>query len=135
MTKNKMGAMSSLRSLSGIKSQKPEQTPPPPGTQLTEPEIKEETTEETKPLVRKTAKTSKKKEKLVKININITKKQKDWLTDTASMVRDNNTSPVPPADRVYPQHLIGVAIELLKAADVDWSQVKNIEELRNHLNL
>ena len=53
-------------------------------------------------------------EKLVTVNIKITKSQKDWLAQTATQVRDNNTEPVPPAERVYPQHLIGVAIDLLK---------------------
>ncbi|PSF33901.1 hypothetical protein C7H19_19450 [Aphanothece hegewaldii CCALA 016] len=53
----------------------------------------------------------------------------------ATLVRDNNTEFVPPAERVYPQHLIGVAIDLLKAADVDWNQVRNIEELQKTLNL
>ena len=69
------------------------------------------------------------------MNIKIRKDQKDWLTDTASQVRDNNLDPVPPAERVYPQHLIGVAIDLLEAADVDWDVVKNVEELREYLNL
>ena len=78
---------------------------------------------------------AKKKEQLVTVNIKIKKNQKEWLTDTASTVRDNNTEPVPPSERVYPQHLIGVAIDLLQNMDVDWSEVKNVEELREHLNL
>jgi len=36
---------------------------------------------------------------------------------------------------VYPQHLMGVAISLLQQADVDWSQIKNVEQLRIQLNL
>lgn len=75
------------------------------------------------------------KDKPVTINIKITKSQKDWLSDTASMVRDNNSEPVPPSERVYPQHLIGVAIALLQSADIDWSQIKNEKELRELLNL
>ncbi|MEA5536846.1 hypothetical protein [Crocosphaera sp. XPORK-15E] len=75
------------------------------------------------------------KDKPVTINIKISKSQKDWLSDTASMVRDNNNEPVPPAERVYPQHLIGVAISLLQSSDIDWSQVKNEKELRELLNL
>ena len=74
-------------------------------------------------------------EKLVTVNIKITKSQKDWLAETATQVRDNNTEPVPPAERVYPQHLIGVAIDLLKGVEVDLSQVKNVEDLREQLNL
>ena len=80
-------------------------------------------------------KTKQKKEQLVTVNIKIRKDQKEWLTDTASTVRDNNTEPVPPAQRVYPQHLIGVAIDLLQNVDVDWGEIKNVEELREHLNL
>ena len=76
-----------------------------------------------------------KKEQLVTVNIKIRKDQKQWLTDTASTVRENNTEPVPPAERVYPQHLIGVAIDLLKAADVDWDEVRNVEELREQLKI
>jgi hypothetical protein len=74
-------------------------------------------------------------EKLVSINIKITKAQKDWLGAVASQVRDNNTEPVPPNERVYPQHLIGVAIELLRSSEVDWSQIRNVEDLQEALNL
>ena len=80
-------------------------------------------------------KTKQKKEQLVTVNIKIRKSQKEWLADTASTVRENNTEPVPPAERVYPQHLIGVAIDLLEAAEVDWGQIKNVEQLREHLNI
>ncbi|MDF5708699.1 MAG: hypothetical protein PUP90_13810 [Nostoc sp. S4] len=38
-------------------------------------------------------------------------------------------------DRVYRQHLIGVAVELLQNSDIDWTQVKNTEELRQQLKL
>ena len=69
------------------------------------------------------------------MNIKIREDQKKWLADTASQVRDNNSSPVPPAERVYPQHLIGVAIDLLQNAGVDWDEVRNTEELREQLNL
>ena len=75
------------------------------------------------------------KKKLVTVNIKITKSQKDWLAETATEVRDNNTEPVPPAERVYPQHLIGVAIDLLNSAEVDWSEVKNVDDLREQLNI
>jgi hypothetical protein len=75
------------------------------------------------------------KGKLVPINIKITRRQHEWLNDTARTVRENNSEPVPPNERVFPQHLIGVAIDLLQASDVDWSQVKNVEELRKVLNL
>jgi hypothetical protein len=51
------------------------------------------------------------------INIKITKVQRDWLTQIASQIRDNNESPVPPQDQVFPQHLIGIAIDLLNSYD------------------
>lgn len=75
------------------------------------------------------------KEKPVTVNIKISRSQHEWLTDTARTVRDNNTSPVPPGDRVYPQHLIGVAIELLQAGDIDWSEVRNVEDLKRSLDI
>ncbi|MGL4499119.1 MAG: hypothetical protein ACRCU2_08655, partial [Planktothrix sp.] len=69
------------------------------------------------------------------LNIKISRRQKDWLSDTAQTIRDNNEEPVAPADRVYPQHLIQVAIDLLKSSEVDWSKIRNVEELRGHLNI
>ena len=75
------------------------------------------------------------KEKPVTVNIKISRTQHEWLTDTARTVRDNNTEPVPPGDRVYPQHLIGVAIELMQAGDIDWSEVKNVEDLKRFLDI
>lgn len=75
------------------------------------------------------------KQKLVPINIKIAKSQKEWLGKKASQVRDNNTESVPPSERVFPQHLIGIAIDLLKKIDVDWNEVRNLEDLRKILNL
>ncbi|MEY2859164.1 MAG: hypothetical protein RLZZ74_3477 [Cyanobacteriota bacterium] len=83
----------------------------------------------------KVVKKTQAKEQLVTVNIKIRKDQKEWLTDTASTVRDNNTDPVAPSERVYPQHLIGVAIDFLEAAGIDWGEVKNLEELREQLSL
>ena len=74
-------------------------------------------------------------EKLVTINIKITRTQQSWLTDTARKVRDNNDTPVAPSERVFPQHLIGVAIDLLRNSDIDWSTVRNLEDLRQQLRL
>lgn len=76
-----------------------------------------------------------KKSKQVTVNIKILKQQQDWLRDTAQTVRDNNDEAVPASDRVYPQHLIQVAIDMLQGADVDWEQVRNAEELRQQLKL
>ncbi len=119
MTK-KMGGLGKLSQFSGIKRQEEPVAPPnptPPNTAV----------EEVTPVSPK--------EKLVTINIKISRSQQEWLTSTARMVRDNNLEPVLPSARVYPQHLIGVAIELLQTAEVDWSQVRNVEELRELLNL
>jgi len=74
-------------------------------------------------------------EKLVTINIKIPRSQQSWLSETARTVRDNNDTPVAPSERVFPQHLIGVAIDLLRSTDIDWSQVRNIEDLRQHVKL
>lgn len=74
-------------------------------------------------------------EKLVNINIKITRTQHTWLSQTARSVRDNNNTPVAPSERVFPQHLISVAIDLLQDTDIDWSQIKNAEDLRQSLKL
>jgi hypothetical protein len=131
--KNKMGKMTSLGKLSGIKK-----SPTLPETAaILDTVATELPTEpiETKVKVSKKTTKKQKQDKPVAVNIKIRKNQKDWLADTASQVRENNLEPVPPAERVYPQHLIGVAIDLLEAAGVDWDEVKNVEELREQLNL
>lgn len=137
MTQKKMGKMTSLSKLSGIKSKQPEPeiTTPEPQPEVNKSEEQVTEVSETKAKVGKQNPKKKKQEKLVTVNIKIRKDQKDWLTDTASKVRDNNTDPVPPSQRVYPQHLIGVAIDLLQNVDIDWGEVKNVEELREQLNL
>jgi hypothetical protein len=128
-----------LGNFSGIKKPSTEPTKPsePAPFVKAEPEVKPT---EPKPVktTKSEAKVGKKnqaKEQLVTVNIKIRKDQKEWLTDTASTVRDNNTDPVAPSERVYPQHLIGVAIDLLQNIDINWDEVKNVEELRKHLNL
>ncbi len=137
MNEKRMGGMS-LGNFSGIKKTKTEAAKQSksetiePGVKKTESEPVKTAESEAK-VVKKTK--ARKKEQLVTVNIKIKKNQKEWLADTASTVRDNNTEPVPPAERVYPQHLIGVAIDLLQNVDVDWAKVKNVEELRKHLNL
>jgi KilA-N domain len=71
----------------------------------------------------------------VSINIKLDRELQEWLTDTAQTIRDSMGQPTLPEERIYPQHLIGVAIEKLSAANVDWNLVQNIEELRKQLNL
>lgn len=74
-------------------------------------------------------------EKLVNINVKITRTSQTWLSQTARTVRDNNDTPVAPRLRVFPQHLIGVAIDLLHSTDIDWNTIRNIEDLRQQLKL
>ena len=74
-------------------------------------------------------------DKLVTVNIKIKRSQQEWLADTAQAIRSNNTEPVSPSDRVFPQHLIGLAIELLKNADVKWDEIKTVKDLKQYLNL
>lgn len=132
MTQKKMGKMTSLSKLSGIKKPTETVTPEP---KVKKSEVTADEQEETKATVGKKKTRKKTAQKLVTVNIKIREDQKKWLADTASQVRDNNSSPVPPSERVYPQHLIGVAIDLLQAAGIDWDEVRNVEELREQLNL
>jgi hypothetical protein len=147
--KNKMGKMTSLGKLSGIKKRQPKGGVSPYSVELSVSPTLPETaaildtvaTElpiepiETKVKVSKKTTKKQKQDKPVTVNIKIRKDQKDWLADTASQVRENNLEPVPPAERVYPQHLIGVAIDLLQNMNVDWGEIKNVEQLREYLNL
>lgn len=161
MTKRKMGGLGKLSQFSGIKHREPEpeitesesevkskvqESEPIPNSELKTQNLElgqkeseqKKNNYELRPACGRseaTSPNSELKEKLVTVNIKITKSQKDWLAETATQVRDNSTEPVPPAERVYPQHLIGVAIDLLNGAEVDWTQVKNVEDLREQLNL
>lgn len=74
-------------------------------------------------------------ERLTTVNIKIRRDQQRWLQDTAQQVRDNNDVPTSPEERVYPQHLIQAAIDLLKTSDVDWQQVRNADDLKRALEL
>ena len=125
MTKKKMGSIGKLSQFSGIKRQEEATptTPEPLPTSL-------ESFSADVPLS-----SAKPKEKLVTVNIKISRTQHQWLSDTARTVRENNSEPVPPSERVFPQHLIGVAIDLLQKSTVDWSQVRNVEDLLKHLNI
>ena len=125
--KKKMGNLGKLSEFSGIKSSIEE--PAHSSAPLEESTKVNHQVEE----VQKTS--SNPKEKLVTVNIKITRQHHQWLNETARTIRDNNIEPVPPSDRVFPQHLIGVAIDLLQSSDVDWSQVKSVADLRKHLNL
>ena len=88
-----------------------------------------------KPSVTPKKRKTKSSETLTTVNIKIRREQHQWLSDTARKVRDNNFEPVRPNERVYPQHLIGVAIELLKNYDLKWGEIKTVEDLQDQLNL
>jgi hypothetical protein len=70
---------------------------------------------------------------MVNVNIKMSQSQQEWLAAKAKTVRRNNSLPVPAKERVYPQHLISLAVELLQSANVDWEEVKTIEDLRERL--
>ena len=120
--KSKMGGIGKLSQFSGIKQSPPSVDMEADRVLALDPPVEAATLANSK-------------EKLVAVNFKITRNQQEWLADTARLVRDNNAQAVPPAERVYPQHLMGVAISLLQQADVDWSQIKNVEQLRKQLNL
>lgn len=130
MNKKKMGSLGKLSEFSGIKSQASK----PVATQKEAVSLPESAAE---PNVEEAPQTlpESPREKLVTVNIKITRSQQEWLAQTARTVRENNDEPVPPAERVFPQHLIGAAIDLLQRTEVDWSPVRNVEDLRKQLNL
>lgn len=131
-TKSRMGGLGKLSDFG--KTSKAQVQPEP--VVVEEPKVKEPVAPPPEPTPQTASqKQLDAKEKLVPINIKIARRQHEWLNDTARTVRENNFDPVPPNERVFPQHLIGVAIDLLQSSHVDWSQVKNIEELRKVLDL
>lgn len=121
MTTKRMGGMGKL---SDFGRTVPAATPEPTLTssQPTEPQ-------------KRAKKSDPKQERLVTVNIKVNESQQEWLADTAKQVRRNNTEPVAAIDRVYPQHLIGIAIDLLKESDIDWGKVQNIQDLRKVLDI
>ncbi len=120
--KKKMGGMK-LGNFSGIKSD----------SQPEELEVENKPTQKIIPP--KKVKTTELEKKLVPVNIKLEERQRVLLDEKARIIRSNNTEAVPAKDRVYPQHLIAVAVDLLLDSDVDWSQVKNIDDLRKVLDL
>ena len=118
MTTKRMGGMGKL---SDFGRTAPPATPPEPTPPT-----------EQKKRVKKSAP---KEERLVTVNIKVAESQQEWLADMAKKVRRNNDAPVAAIDRVYPQHLIGIAIDLLKESDIDWGKVQNIQDLKKVLNI
>lgn len=88
-----------------------------------------------KKTVEKPISESEESERLITVNIKILEQQQEWLANTAKRIRQGNDTPVPPGDRVYPQHLIQTAIDLLMSTELDWSQVRNVAELKEKLGL
>lgn len=120
--KKRMGAMS-LSSFGKTSSAGKEETSTPPveSTQKPEPAQK------AKAGKKSTAKTA-------TLNIQVTRAQQRWLQNTAQDIRDNNDSPVPGPQRVYPVHLIQAAIDLLRTQDIEWDEIKDVEGLKDALN-
>jgi hypothetical protein len=128
--RKRMGGMK-LGQFGGVKTQTAPE--PAPHAVVEAPEVPPEVP---KPEPQPKAKAKRKrKETLSTLNIKVPRSQQRWLQDTAQQVRDNNAEAVPPDQRVYPQHLIQIAIDLLQAQNVDWESIHNVDELRNTLNL
>ncbi len=150
MNKSRLGKLGTLGKFSGIKqTSEQEETIEITSTEIRNQEEQEVDSKKTvskksganssevasKSASRRSQKKSSNKDKLARINIEIRKSQKDWLTDKAFQVRENNDEPVPANERVYPRHLVRVAIALLQSQDIDWSEIKNEQQLRELLNL
>jgi hypothetical protein len=123
----RMGGMGKLSDFG-----KPTSSPEPDITPV------EETLEKRPPVkktVEKPISESEESERLITVNIKILEQQQEWLANTAKRIRQGNDTPVPPGDRVYPQHLIQTAIDLLMSTELDWSQVRNVAELKEKLGL
>ena len=103
--------------------------PEPPSAAAPTPEVLYETPQPSSAPTKPAAKA------LTTVNIKLLRSQHEWLNDTARQVRDNNTDPVPASDRVYPQHLTQLAIDLIKCSDVGWEKVRSVEEIQQRLNL
>ena len=119
--KKRMGSMS----LSSFGKSAPASEEAPPTSTLPEPARKTKAKRKKAEQDRKTA----------TLNIQVTRAQQRWLQNTAQDIRDNNDEPVPGTQRVYPVHLIQAAIDLLKIQDVKWDEIRDVDGLRNSLNL
>jgi len=70
-----------------------------------------------------------------KINIDIGESRHNRLNELAAQIRANNTEPVAPSERMYPIHLIQIAIDfLLDGVEIDWDKVQKPDDLRKVLN-
>lgn len=125
MKRDKMNGMVSLSQFSAFNSSVPSETEEPTAT-----------ADAPKTKVAKTGSSAKKsKEKPVSMVIELTRDQQQWLSETAQTIRDNNINPVPAGERVFPRHLISVAVDLLHCSDVELDGVLTVEDLRKKLGL
>ena len=70
-----------------------------------------------------------------KVNIDIGEGRHNRLNEIAAQIRASNTDPVAPSERMYPIHLIQIAIDfLLDGLEIDWNEIKKPEDLREVLN-
>ena len=70
-----------------------------------------------------------------KVNIDIGEGRHNRLNEIAAQIRASNTDPVAPSERMYPIHLIQIAIDfLLDGLEIDWDEIKKPEDLREVLN-
>jgi hypothetical protein len=88
------------------------------------------------PKAKKTAKktaTKKPKEPEKMTTIKIPQSLARGLADRAQQVRNNNTEPVAPSDRVYPAHLVQATLEHLLELPIDWDSIKSVEDFQQVL--
>ena len=70
-----------------------------------------------------------------KINIDIGESRHNRLNELAAQIRANNADPVAPSERMYPIHLIQIAIDfLLDGFEIDWDKIQKPDDLRKVLN-
>ena len=70
-----------------------------------------------------------------KINIDIGERRHNRLNELAAQIRANNADPVAPSERMYPIHLIQIAIDfLLDGFEIDWDKIQKPDDLRKVLN-
>ena len=82
-----------------------------------------------------TAKRETKTDRPKKINIDIGERRHNRLNDIAAQIRASNIDPVVPSERMYPIHLIQIAIDfLLDGLEIDWKEIQKPEDLRELLN-
>jgi hypothetical protein len=85
-----------------------------------------------KTAAKKTTKKPKEPEKMT--TIKIPQSLARDLADKAQQVRNNNTEPVAPNERVYPAHLVQATLEHLLELPIDWASIQSVEDFRQALS-